>query len=143
MNSDAYTSSFFGTQPRITHVPPAPPMESDDTKPNGSSTIATYSNRKLNSPNQTERFRSTVVEKPRLMHKTCRHVSSYLHRNTSIKYYLGTICFTSYTRCSYTPRTSSNGDQIKIILFHLSFRSCRLSWNDFSYTVLVLINKHK
>mmetsp|Transcript_7106 Transcript_7106/g.14178 ORF Transcript_7106/g.14178 Transcript_7106/m.14178 type:complete len:223 (-) Transcript_7106:385-1053(-) len=41
VNSDAYTKSFFGTHPRITHVPPAPPTESLDTNPKGSSTMAT------------------------------------------------------------------------------------------------------
>ncbi len=38
----AYTMSFFGTHPRSTHVPPAPPTVSLLTNPNGSSHIATF-----------------------------------------------------------------------------------------------------
>ena len=37
----AYTNSFFGTQPRRTHVPPAPPTVSDAIAPNGISATPT------------------------------------------------------------------------------------------------------
>jgi hypothetical protein len=40
-NSEAYTKSFLGTQPRRTHVPPAPPTASLDISPKGSSHTAT------------------------------------------------------------------------------------------------------
>ena len=39
-NSEPYTSSFFGTHPRSTHVPPAPPAVSDATRAYGISQTA-------------------------------------------------------------------------------------------------------
>lgn len=37
-----YITSFLGTQPRSTHVPPRPPADSDEMYPNGSSAHATF-----------------------------------------------------------------------------------------------------